>query len=747
MTRTELFDNLIAKIKTYHPSNDLSLVEKAYRIADEAHADQLRKSGEPYIIHPLYVAIILSEIEMDLETIVAGILHDIIEDTSYTFEDVSNLFSEEIALLVDGVTKLERIENDSIRNRHQDEVKGLEPLNQKQELQVETYRKMFLAMAKDIRVILIKIADRLHNMRTLFYTSPESQREKAQETLDIYAPLAHRLGISKLRYELEDLAFRYLNPESYQELAEKINSKQIERQAFVNNIVDVLKDKLEQANIQAKVEGRPKHYFSIYKKMVAQNKSLDQIYDIFAVRAIVNDVRDCYEVMGIAHENWKPIPGRVKDYIAMPKANMYQSLHTTLIGSEGEPFEVQIRTWEMHKVSEYGIAAHWKYKSKGMVVDQDSEEEKLAWLRQILEWQRDLQDNREYLDALKFDLNVFRDHVYCFTPKGEVISLVSGSTPIDFAYAIHSSVGNKMIGARVNNRIVTFDYELATGDRVEIITSQNSKGPSKDWLKLVRSSQARSKINQWFKKENKAENYIKGKELLEREAKKKGYALSDLLSEDRLKLILNRFSLIDWESLCSTVGHGGIKEGQVINRLLEEYLKTLPQDEVGIVVDESENIKNRNKKSGIVVKGIGDLSVRFSKCCSPVPGDEIIGFITRGRGVSIHRTDCNNIICLEELERHRLIEAEWMLPDNLPDRVVYRADIRIITDEKIGMLTDVSRIINDENISVKSLNVRTGNSQAVFNLGIEISSREQLDRICNRITHLSGVHEIQRVTL
>jgi len=744
-TSPELFEQLITNMKRYHPSADFSVVEKAYRLAEAAHGDQLRVSGEPYIIHPLSVAVILSELELDRETIAAGILHDVVEDTLYEYKDIAEMFSEEIAHLVDGVTKLEKLEYSSI-----------------EEQQAENYRKMFLAMSSDIRVILIKIADRLHNLRTMKVMPPQKQKVKAQETMDIYAPLSHRLGITKIRYELEDLSFRYMNPEAYYDLKDKIQQKQSEREAFVQGIVEQLRGKIQEAGIDGFVEGRPKHFFSIYKKMVGQNKTLDQIYDLFAVRAVVSNVRDCYEVLGIVHEMYKPIPGRFKDYIAMPKSNMYQSLHNTLIGPGGEPFEVQIRTREMHRTAEYGIAAHWRYKEGGeadaQMSDEDRAEAKLSWLRQILEWQRELSDNREYLDALKFDLNVYKDHVYCFSPKGEVISLINGATPIDFAYAIHSAVGNKMVGAKVNNRIEPIEYQLKTGDRVEILTSQNSKGPSRDWLKIVKTSQARNKINQWFKKENKEENAARGKEMLEKGAKKKNLVLSELLSPERVKSVLNRYSLTDWESVCAAVGHGGIKEGQIINRLYEEYLrqegKAIADDEAlkkltGLPESAVENapVKRFTKgNSGIMVKGVGDINVRFSKCCSPVPGDEIVGFVTRGRGVSVHRTDCVNIIHLDDLDRHRLIDAEWQLPDKPGENTLFRADICITCDDKMGLLVDVSRIFTDEKIDVKSLNARTFKNEAVFNVTINISSKEQLEKVRARLLATAGVHEVERVT-
>ena len=531
-TPDELYEQLVEKIKQYHPTDNFSMLKKAYDLAKEAHKDQKRKSGEPYIIHPLKVAIILAELELDMETIVAGILHDTIEDTPYTYDDIKNLFGEEVAVLVDGVTKLGKLSYTT-----------------KEEIQAENYRKMFLAMAKDIRVILIKLADRLHNMRTLNYMTEEKQREKAQETLDIYAPLAHRLGISKIRTEMEDLCFKYLNPDAYYDLKHKIEKKKSERERYVNQIVEEIKAKIDESGIKGTVYGRSKHFFSIYKKMVNQNKTLDQIYDLFAVRIIVDTVRDCYACLGIVHDMYKPVPGRFKDYIAMPKPNMYQSLHNTLIGPTGEPFEVQIRTWEMHRTSEYGIAAHWKYKEgKAGDTSKDKEAEKMAWLRQILEWQRDLSDNKEFMAALKLDLNIFNDSVYAFTPQGKVIPLPNGSTPIDFAYAIHSAVGNKMVGARVNNKIVTFDYKIQNGDIVEILTSQNSRGPSRDWLSLVKSSTARTKINQWFKKEFKEENIVRGKELIIADAKKKNYSFSDLAKPEWVEIVVNKFGFKDWDA-------------------------------------------------------------------------------------------------------------------------------------------------------------------------------------------------------
>ena len=621
----DLYQELISSVRKYHPSADISMIQKAYEVAREAHKDQKRKSGEPYIIHPLCVAIILADLELDKETIVAGLLHDAVEDTWMTYEEVEKEFGSEVALLVDGVTKLGQL------NYSKDKV----------ELQAENLRKMFLAMAKDIRVILIKLADRLHNMRTLQYMKPEKQLEKARETMDIYAPIAMRLGISKIKVELDDLSLKYLKPEVYYDLVDKIALRKSEREEFVNSIVRQVKQHMDDAGIKSQVDGRIKHFFSIYKKMVNQDKTIDQIYDLFAVRILVDTVKDCYGALGVIHEMYKPIPGRFKDYIAMPKPNMYQSLHTTLIGPNGQPFEIQIRTYEMHKTAEYGIAAHWKYKesSDGKVPVGKQEEEKLNWLRQILEWQRDMSDNREFMSLLKNDLNLFADNVYCFTPQGDVKTLPTGSTPIDFAYSVHSAVGNRMVGARVNGKLVPIEYEIQNGDRIEIITSQNSQGPSRDWLKLVKSTQAKNKINQWFKKELKEDNILKGKEMLAQYAKTKGYKIGNYMKNQYLDVVMHKYGFRDWDSVLAAIGHGGLKEGQVFNKLLEAYekenKKKITDEEVlEAAAEAQEKLHIAKSKGGIIVRGIHDVAVRFSKCCSPIPGDEIVGFVTRGRGIT-----------------------------------------------------------------------------------------------------------------
>ena len=739
-----LYQDLILRVRRYHPSDDISLIEKAYNIAKEAHKDQVRKSGEPYIIHPLCVAIVLADLELDKETIVAGLLHDVVEDTVMSVEDIEREFSKDVALLVDGVTKLDKLQfvgdNDQL---------------DRLEMQAENLRKMFLAMAKDIRVILIKLADRLHNMRTLQYQSTEAQERISRETLDIYSPIAQRLGISKVKVELDDLSLKYLEPEAYYDLVEKIATRKSEREKYIQSIVDEVSVHIVNAGINAHIDGRIKHFFSIYKKMKNQNKTIDQIYDLFAVRIMVDTIQDCYAALGVIHAMYKPIPGRFKDYIAMPKANMYQSLHTTLIGASGQPFEIQIRTYEMHKAAEYGIAAHWKYKTAadGKKVD-TAEQEKLTWLRQILEWQQDAEDNREFMGMLKSDLNLFSDHVYCFTPNGEVKNLPAGSTPIDFAYAIHSAVGNRMIGARVNGKLVPIDYELKNGDRVEIMTSQNTKGPSRDWLAIVKSSQARNKINQWFKQEFKEDNTTRGREALNDYFKAKGINHTLLLTPDYMDRVRHRYGFSDWEALLAAIGHGALKEGQVVSRLQEYYdndhKKELTEEEIlDQVAQSAQASQMRNKKSGsgITVKGIHDVAVRFSKCCSPVPGDEIVGFVTRGRGVSIHRTDCVNVINLPELDRVRVIDAEWALPDGETANETYSTEITIYANNRNGLLADISRALTEKGVDILAVNTRV-NKQGLVTMYIqfEIKSRDELDRIIEKVRNVDSVVDIERTT-
>ena len=736
-----LYQELIASVKKYHPSTDISLIEKAYKTADTAHKGQVRKSGEAYIIHPLCVAIILAELELDKDTIVAGLLHDVVEDTVMTVEEIASEFSEEIALLVDGVTKLGQLSYDA----------------DKVEVQAENLRKMFLAMAKDIRVILIKLADRLHNMRTLKYMTPEKQKEKARETMDIYAPIAQRLGISKIKIELDDLSLKYLEPEAYYDLVEKVALRKSVRDDYVQSLVKEVSKHIENAGIKAQIDGRAKHFFSIYKKMVNQHKTLDQIYDLFAIRIIVDNVKDCYAALGVIHEMYKPIPGRFKDYIAMPKPNMYQSLHTTLIGPTGQPFEIQIRTFEMHRTAEYGIAAHWKYKEAanngGTVATTKSEEEKLSWLRQILEWQKDMSDNKEFMSLLKSDLNLFSDTVFCFTPSGDVKNLPTGSTPVDFAYSIHSAVGNKMIGAKVNGKLVPIDYEIQNGDRIEIITSQNSKGPSRDWLNIVKSTQAKNKINQWFRSELKEENIVKGKELIAQYCKAKSINLTDINKPEYQSKVMRKYGFHDWDSALATLGHGGLKEGQVVNKMLEEYRKDHPIQ----LTDEDvlNNVSSENKdkavpqksKSGIIVKGLYDVAVHFSKCCSPVPGDEIVGFVTRGRGVSIHRTDCINIMNLSELEKVRLIDAEWQQGAEQGDNGLYLAEIKIFGNNRTGLLVDITRIFTEREIDISSINSKTSKQGvATISISFNTKGKEELSSLIEKIRQVESVIDIERTT-
>lgn len=739
----ELYQELVQRVTKYHPSADISMIEKAYQVAKKAHDGQVRKSGEPYIIHPLCVAIILADLELDKESIAAGLLHDVVEDTPMTTEGLAKEFGDEVALLVDGVTKLGQLSYSA----------------DKVDEQAENLRKMFLAMAKDIRVILIKLADRLHNMRTLKYMKPEKQKEKARETMDIYAPIAQRLGISKVKIELDDLALKYLEPDVYYDLVSQIAEKKSTREKYVQSIVAEVKQHMDNAKIEADVQGRVKHFFSIYKKMVNQDKTLDQIYDLFAVRILVESVKDCYAALGVIHEMYKPIPGRFKDYIAMPKANMYQSLHTTLIGSNGQPFEIQIRTFEMHRVAEYGIAAHWKYKeaSDGKKPEVQ-EEEKLVWLRQILEWQRDMSDNKEFMNLLKNDLDLFSDSVYCFTPTGEVKNLPAGSTPIDFAYSIHSAVGNKMVGARVNGKLVTIDYKINNGDRIEIITSQNSKGPSRDWLNVVKSTQAKNKINQWFKNELKEDNILKGKDLLSGYCKARGINLASLQKQEYMDAIMRKYGFRDWDSVLAAIGHGALKEGQIVNKMQELYdrdhKKEMTNEEVlaSIAENNAANAQSgvnkpilMKSKSGIVVKGIADLSVRFSKCCSPVPGDEIVGYVTRGRGISIHRTDCINIINLPEMERARLIDAEWQPEEAHAEK--YLAEIKIYANNRNGLLADISKALTEKNIDIMSMNTRTNRQGlATLQTTFEISGREELNRIIDKIRGIESVIDIERTT-
>ena len=702
----KIYELLLEKIKQYHPSDDFSMIEKAYHIADDAHQGQKRKSGEPYIIHPLCVAIILAELEMDKETIVAGLLHDVIEDTEYSKEDISREFSPEIALLVDGVTKLTQL------NLSQDKI----------EIQAENLRKMFLAMAKDIRVIIIKLADRLHNLRTLQYQTAAKQIEKARETMDIYAPIANRLGISRIQVEMDDLCMQYLYPDIYAELRASIGERLSEREDFIQDMVNEVTGYIEEADIEAEIEGRVKHIFSIYKKMKTQGKTLDQIYDVFALRIKVASVRDCYAALGIIHEKYKPIPGRFKDYIAMPKANMYQSLHTTLIGHGGRPFEIQIRTYDMHRTAEYGIAA-------------------------LLDWQNDTKDNAEFINAVKTDLDMFQDQVYVFTPVGDVLPLPRGSNTIDFAYAIHTAVGNRMVGARVNGRQVPIETKLHSGDRVEIITSANSRGPSMDWLNIVKSTQAKTKINQWFRQELKEENIIKGKAAVENYCKTKNIPLSDLMKPEYVAATLKRYNFGDWDSLMAAIGHGGLKEGQIVNRLLEEHRRLTEENVSDDDIAEEINRKSKHfemPKGSIKVHGVHDVAVRFSKCCSPVPGDEIIGFVTRGRGISIHRTDCENLLSMSESERERLIEAEWV-EENSGSDAEFVADINVYAMDRNALIHDITKVFMESDIPIKKIEGRVNKQgKTTINVQFGVRTKGDMNVLISKIRSIQGIIDIER---
>ncbi|MDU4133397.1 MAG: bifunctional (p)ppGpp synthetase/guanosine-3',5'-bis(diphosphate) 3'-pyrophosphohydrolase, partial [Clostridium perfringens] len=708
---------------------DIDLVKKAYDLAFEAHKEQKRESGEPYIIHPISVAMILADMGMDTNTIVAGLLHDVIEDTDYTYEDISNIFNVEVANLVDGVTKLGKIKYKS-----------------KEEQQADNVRKMLLAMAKDIRVIIIKLADRLHNMRTLKYMKPEKQKKKAQETLDIFAPLAHRLGISKIKWELEDLCLRYIHPEEYYDLVNMIAEKRVEREKFISRIIEELKENLDKANIDSDIEGRPKHFYSIYRKMVNKHKSIEQIFDLTAIRILVNTVKDCYAVLGIVHTIYKPIPGRFKDYIAMPKPNMYQSLHTTAIGSEGKTFEIQIRTFEMHRTAEYGIAAHWKYKSG--VTGTDSKdmtfENKLTWLRDILEWQKEAVDATEFMEGFKLDL--FSDEIFVFTPKGVVINLPAGATPIDFAYKIHTDIGNKCVGAKVNGKIVTLDYKLKTGEIVEILTSSSSRGPNIDWLNIANSNQARSKIKQWLRKARREENLERGKEMLEKECKKQSLLFSDLCKGPLYDKLLKRYHLNNVEEIYVAVGEGELLSSTVISKLKENVVKQVTEEELNKNIEEqiakTERQTKKKQSYGVTVKGLNNIMVRFARCCNPVPGDDIAGYITKGRGVSVHRKDCSNFKAIVEKQREKVVDVSW----GTEKGTAYVAELEVKAEDRMCLLSDVMLVITDSNLSLLSLNAKSGkNGVANINIQVKIDNIEQLKDLMKKIRRLQGILDVYRV--
>ncbi|MBP1889599.1 GTP pyrophosphokinase [Clostridium moniliforme] len=727
-----MIEDLIKLIKENCNNVDIEIIKKAYNLAKEAHKNQSRESGEPYITHPIDVACILAELGMDTSTIAAGLLHDVIEDTDYTYEDIAREFNDEIANLVEGVTKLGKIKYKT-----------------KEEQQADNVRKMLLAMAKDIRVIIIKLADRLHNLRTLKFMKKEKQKEKAKETLDIYAPLAHRLGMSKIKWELEDLAFRYLHEEEYYDLVYKIAEKRREREEYIADVIKDLHKKLEDSGIDADIEGRPKHFYSIYRKMVKKHKSIEQIFDLTAIRILVDSVKDCYGVLGIVHTIYKPIPGRFKDYIAMPKPNMYQSLHTTVIGPQGKTFEIQIRTFEMHKTAEYGIAAHWKYK-EGTDDDKGLDfETKLAWLRDILEWQKDTSDAEEFIEGFKIDL--FSDEVFVFTPKGVVINLASGSTPIDFAYRIHTDIGNRCVGAKVNGKIVPLDYKLKTGEIVEIITSKVAKGPNMDWLNIAKSNQAKSKIRQWFKRVKKEENIDKGKELLEKELKKQCVTFSDIAKGDVYEKMLKRYNIHQLEDLYANIGIGMISPSAFVARLKEDnadekekYSKETVEKNIEEQIQKSERSdKNKEEKNyGITVKGLNNIMVRFAKCCNPVPGDEVLGYITKGRGVSIHRKDCSNLKTLIETEPEKIVEASFGKAKGSG----YLAEIQIKTEDRMGILSEIMMTINEKGLPLNGLNANSAKGNvALINVKVKINSIEQLKEFMKAIRKIKGVLDVYRM--
>ena len=720
---------------SYLSDEEISLIEKAYRYADQKHSGQKRKSGEEYIIHPLSVAIILSNLKTDPDTIIAGLLHDVVEDTNTSLDEIEENFGKGVRELVDGVTKLTQ----------------LNLVNDKVELQAENLRKMFLAMAKDIRVIIIKLADRLHNLRTLEYQSEEKQKEKALETLEIYSPIANRLGISKIKVNMDDLALFYLHPKEYNDLLQKIKLRKESRQAFVDEKIKELTSYLKEAGMDFEIYGRVKNLFSIYKKMLNRKVDIDQIYDLFALRIIVNDIKDCYACLGIIHEYYKPIPGRFKDYISMPKQNGYQSLHTTVIGKEGIPFEIQIRTYAMHQTAEYGIAAHWAYKEKGNSKGADTKDLKdMNWLREILEFNKEENDSKEFLNLVKSDLNLFTEKVYCFSPDGDVKVLPQGSTPVDFAYMIHSAVGNKMVGARINGALVPIDYVLKNGDQVNIITSANAKGPSLDWLKFVKSSSAKSKISHWFKTERREENIAEGKAQLLKYMKTKGYNEDELLIPEFIEPCCKKYSCKDLDDIYAAIGHGGLKESQVVSKLLEELEKKKESEKTDTdVLNEIENQKQKHTStsntSGVLIKGFEDLAVKFAKCCSPVPGDEIVGFVTRGSGITIHKTDCKNIMGLPDIERERLLKIEWA--DSVgKSNESYFAKVAIYTQNKVGIVMNISRVMTENNINILDLSSKTGkNDTGTIILGFNVQDKDALASIMLKLKSIEGVLEVQRI--
>ena len=720
--------DVINKRKEHSRRVDTKLIMKAYNLANEKHKDQKRSSGEPYIIHPLNVAYILADIGLDESTISAALLHDVVEDTDVTDEVLRKEFGNEIADMVAGVTKLSNIQFASV-----------------EEQQAEDYRKMFLAMGKDIRVILIKLADRLHNMRTLKYLKRDRQIANAKETMDLYAPLANRLGLYSLKWELEDLSFKYLEPEEYHELVEGINKKREERLQFIEKIMNDIRVELKKQKIDAEVTGRAKHLYSIYRKMKRDNKTLDQIYDLFALRILVNSIKDCYAALGVVHEMYNPMPGRFKDYIAVPKPNMYQSIHTTLVGDKGTPFEVQIRTWDMHRVAEYGIAAHWAYKEASYFGKKQSvkvQEDKLAWLRETLEWQSEMQDPQEFLNTLKTEL--FEDEVYVFTPKGAIKVLPRGATPIDFAYTIHAEIGNRMTGCKINSKMMPIITPLQSGDIVEIITSDNSKGPSRDWLKFVKSSTAKNRIKSWFKKAQKAENIEKGKDLIEKEVKRIGFSHSDLFKPEYIEPMLEKYKYKDLEEMYAAVGFGANSAVKVIARMLQEYRKEHEEEDIERKLEELKQARHRRPKpssSGVIVKGIDNCLVKLSKCCNPVPGDEIVGYITKGRGVSVHRKDCVNVKDLLS-EENRMIDVEWYNEDS---NTSYQVEIQIYSNDRNGLLVDILKEIGTTKAKILGVNTKTTKERiAIIDVTLEVENLEELNKAQKAIRKVDSVYEVNR---
>ena len=726
------FADLIKQVTTYQPEAPVDLIESAYLFAQNAHDGQMRVSGEKYISHPLGVAKILSELQLDATTICAALLHDVVEDTTVTDEILEKKFGKEIAALVDGVTKLSRIEYKS-----------------KEEQQLENYRKMFLAMAKDIRVVLIKLADRLHNMRTLKAMPVDKQRATARETMEIYAPLAHRLGIYRIKWELEDLAFRYLEPEKYYALVEKVKQKRQEREDLIGEAVKTLDERLNAVGIKSEIQGRPKNFYSIYKKMEKDHKELAEIYDLSAVRVIVETVKDCYGALGIVHTLWKPLPYRFKDFVAMPKTNMYQSLHTTVIGPNGQPLEIQIRTWEMHRTSEYGIAAHWRYKEggdekSGGKVPGKTYDQKLSWLRQLLEWQQDLRDPREFMETLRLD--VLTDEVFVFTPKGDVIDLPSGSIPIDFAYRIHTDVGHRCVGARVNGKMVPLEYKLNNGDIVEVVTTKQGNGPSRDWLNIVASSETKNKIRQWFKKEKREENIAKGREMIEKEGKRLGFDWHELVKGDRLTELAKKMNVAGEDDLLAAVGYGGVTLHGVMTKLIEAYKRETRSTAPADIVTALSELKPKRTKSksshGILVKGESGVMVRLARCCNPVPGDVIIGYITRGRGVSVHRADCGNIMNNAE-EYERIIEVEW----DIGNANFYSVPVEITCVDRAGILSEILMVASETKTNVGSVKAKTHkdkNKLATITLSLEISNLTQMEHIMTKMRKVKDVYSVQR---